>query len=72
MRSYKAKESFKWEASTHRVVDRLGDLMSRVVVVCDRESDIYEYLSWLLEKRYRFVLRATWGRGLLESDQDVW
>jgi hypothetical protein len=63
---YKDKESFKWQGASERVRQRLSpEKMRHVIEVCDREADIYEYLSYKLEAQERFVVRrATRNRSL--------
>ena len=68
-RAYGDKESFKWEQASVRMAERLGEAMARTISVCDRESDIYEYLSYKLEHGHRFVLRAQSDRRVLASSQ---
>ncbi len=66
-RDYKEKESMKWETASRHMEARLGtELMSRVISVCDRESDVYEYLTYKSEQR--FVIRASSNRSLVSSD----
>ncbi len=61
-REYKEKESYKWEKSSDSVAKRLGDDMSKVISVCDREADIYDYLHYKIENNQRFVVRAAFDR----------
>lgn len=68
-RAYADKESFKWEHASRRMAERLGEAMQRTISVCDRESDIYEYLTYKLSQGHRFVLRAQANRRLLPSAQ---
>ena len=42
--------------------ERLGEVMSRTISVCGRESDIYEYSSYKLGHEQRFVVRAAQDR----------
>jgi len=63
-RRYQEKESVKWEQSTERMCDRLPDT-GNVITVCDREADIYEYLSYLIDSEQRFVVRAAQDRCLV-------
>ncbi len=63
-RAYDEKESVKWEQATERMSGRLGDT-SNVLTVCDREADIYDYITYLVEHGQRFVLRAGQDRCLL-------
>lgn len=63
-RAYEEKESFKWQQASERFAERLGsELMPRVVSICDREADIYAYLSYKVKQGERFVVRAQWDRG---------
>jgi hypothetical protein len=63
-RAYEDKESAKWEQATARMTSRLGET-SNVVTVCDREADIYDYITYLVGHGQRFVLRAAQDRCLL-------
>lgn len=70
-RNYQSKESYKWQQASERVCARLGEAMARTISVCDRESDVYEYLQYKQVEGQRFVLRAQSDRGLLESGQTL-
>ena len=60
---YEEKESFKWQSASERVRERLGpETMQRVIVVCDREADVYEYLEYQFETAGRFVVRSSIDR----------
>jgi hypothetical protein len=60
-RAYEDKESAKWERASRHLEQRLGaEVMARVISVCDREADIYEYLRFKCGQRY--VVRAAWNR----------
>ncbi len=61
-RAYKEKESYKWEHASRVMSERLGELMSRTISVCDRASDIYDYLHYKLSHQQRFVVRAAQDR----------
>jgi len=52
------KESDKWQTASDRCRERLGDLMPRVIAVCDREADIFDYLDHKQSHDERFVVRA--------------
>ncbi len=67
-RPYTEKESFKWQHASERVEDRLGEDMSRVVQVCDREADVYEYLAYKTERDHRFVVRVSWDRRIVGDE----
>jgi len=66
-REYQDKESFKWQHASQQVANRLGDQMNRVVAVCDREADIYEYLQYKSQQSERFIVRAAQDRCLLQK-----
>ncbi|MGA0588889.1 IS4 family transposase, partial [Dyella sp. KRB-257] len=63
-RAYADKESAKWQRASEQVAQRLGPTMAQVISVCDRESDVYEYLHYKREHQQRFVLRARVDRGI--------
>lgn len=66
-RAYESKESDKWQQASERAQQRLGETMARTVTVCDRESDVYEYLHYMLAQGHRFVVRAQGDRNLTSS-----
>ncbi|WP_252176940.1 IS4 family transposase [Endozoicomonas sp. 4G] len=68
-RPYEEKESFKWQQSSENIKHRLGAQMTKVVSVCDREADVYEYIQYKLTHDQRFVVRATQNRILIDHDQ---
>lgn len=70
-RPYEEKEAFKWQQASMSMSERLGELQSRVISVCDRESDIYEYLHFKLSQQQRFVVRSTYSRCIEESDEKL-
>lgn len=62
-RSFEDKESFKWRRASEKLRERLDpEAMARTVSVCDREADVYEYLSYKVELGERFIVRAAWDR----------
>ena len=69
-RPYEEKESFKWERATQALRERFGDGMCRVISVCDREADLYQYLATKIVHAERFVVRACFSRGL--DDGYLW
>lgn len=62
-RSYQDKESIKWEQATGQMHARFGDV-SNIVTICDREADIYKYLTYLMDNEQRFVIRSGQNRCL--------
>jgi len=65
-RPYEDKESFKWQRACEKVSERLGDTMQRVITVCDREADVYEYLLHKSGRHEGFVVRSSWSRRVLD------
>ena len=65
---YEQKESYKWTRNARAMRERLADKMADVVAVCDRESDIFDYLHDKLMHGERFIVRAAQDRQLLEAD----
>jgi len=68
---YKEKESFKWQRSSENMATRLGENMRQVISVCDRESDIYEYLDYKVTQQQRFVIRTHHNRKLDDVDDKL-
>jgi hypothetical protein len=66
-RDYEDKESYKWEENSKNISKRMGELMTRVISVCDRESDIYDYMKYKLKNNQRFIVRAAHNRRLEEK-----
>jgi hypothetical protein len=59
--TYATRESSKWEMSDRNMSRRLHD-MRNVILVADREADLYEFLSYLDDQQRRFVVRAQTNR----------
>lgn len=70
-RAYEDKESFKWQQASEALSARLGEAMSRVVSVCDREADVFEYLDYKRTRGERFVVRAAWNRRTSEANEGL-
>lgn len=66
-RPYEEKESVKWQTSSGLMAQRLGDVQSNVISVCDREADIWQYLEYKVSQGQRFVVRAAQNRRLENS-----
>ncbi len=71
-RAYREKESYKWEQASTDVAARLGDTMHKVISVCDREADIYEYLVYKHQQQQRFVVRSMQSRCIEEHDNKLY
>ena len=71
-RPYEAKESFKWQATSEHIESRLGDLMERVIEVCDAEADVYEFLAFKTNQGHRFIVRIAQNRRLSDADERLW
>ena len=70
-RPYHDKESYKWEDNSKKIGERLGPSMSRVISICDREADIYEYLQYKISNAQRFIVRASWNRRLQGDEENL-
>lgn len=70
-RAYEDKESFKWQQASERMASRLGETMAHVISVCDREADVYRYLSYKGEQGQRFIVRAAWERRVEDEGDSV-
>lgn len=70
-RAYEDKESHKWEQASQRTAERLGATMVRTISVCDRESDVYEYLDYKRRNAQRFVIRAKVDRRVVDGAQNL-
>ncbi len=66
-RPYEEKESYKWQKVSEHMAQRLGEIQSWVISVCDREADIWHYLDYKLSQGQRFVVRAAQNRLLAEA-----
>jgi len=75
-RPYEEKESYKWEAAHKRMTQRLGtELMKQVIMVGDREADIYQLMAYYQNPIARYVVRASWDRavrGPQPEDEYLW
>jgi hypothetical protein len=56
------KESFKWLDCSNNVAQLLGDLSCNVILVSDRESDIFEYFAQERPKNFDFLVRVKFNR----------
>ncbi len=70
-RAYEEKESYKWEHASRQMTARLGDLQNRVISVCDREADIYDYLYYKQLNEQRFIVRASQNRKTSDSEEKL-
>lgn len=67
-RAYEDKESYKWQRSSEAMAHRYASVMDRIISVCDRESDIFEYMAYKQDMQQRFVVRVHHDRTLLDSE----
>ena len=65
-RAYEDKESYKWEQASTNMSARLGEHINKVISVCDREADLFEYLAYKTEQKQRFVVRSMQSRCIQE------
>ncbi len=71
-RAYNEKESFKWQATSVRLSQRLGPVMDRVIELCDAEADVYEFLDYKVKNNQRFIVRVSQNRCLSDADEKLW
>jgi hypothetical protein len=64
------KESMRWVDMARQVSGSIP-ASTKVVMVGDRESDIYEVIALSLES-YDFLIRAAWNRRLYQSEDYLW
>ena len=62
------KESYKWIEAL-RDVNKLVSTADRVVTVCDREADIYEFISEAFSLKAEILIRASADRKLAEEPE---
>lgn len=68
-REYKTKESYKWQRSSEAMTARYANVMDNIISVCDRESDIFEYIAYKDKYQQRFIVRAKHER-IVTTDGD--
>ncbi|MGH8142915.1 MAG: IS4 family transposase [Steroidobacteraceae bacterium] len=64
-----AKESFKWLCAS-REAHQHTPPGCKVVMLCDREGDVYEHIVDLMEHKGSYVIRARSDRRLVPEDND--
>lgn len=60
--SYEDGEGSKWQSTSERIAAAAGPKMKQIIMVADRESDIYAYLAFKSENEQRFVVRGRFDR----------
>lgn len=50
----------------------LGDSMANVILVCDREADIYDYLIYKIANQQQFVVRSMMSRHIEEGSDKLY
>lgn len=65
--SIEQKESYRWIQGLE-TVQQLKPENTRVITICDRESDIYEFFVAAERCQAEFVIRAAWSRHLKDSE----
>lgn len=70
-RPYEEKESFKWQMALEAIEKTLYEIKAHLIIVSDRESDVFEYLMVLLGQDWRFVIRSSWDRNLVDTTERV-
>jgi hypothetical protein len=65
------KESGKWQAASESCRALLGEQMRKVISVCDREADIFDYLENKQRHAERYVVRGKHRRKIEESSENL-
>jgi hypothetical protein len=65
------KESGKWQAASEFCRAVLGEQMRKVIAVCDREADIFDYLENKQQHDERYVVRGKHRRKIEESSENL-
>lgn len=65
------KESGKWKDASFFTRKYLGEMMAKVISVCDREADIKDYMEDKMRHGERFVVRARHNRKLDNSEDKL-
>lgn len=65
--SIEHKESYRWLQGLEQV-QNLKPENVRVITICDRESDIYEFFVAAQQTQSEFVIRAAWNRHLEDTE----
>jgi Transposase DNA-binding len=65
--SIEQKESYRWIQGLE-TVQKFKPEKTRVITLCDRESDIYEFFVASERCQAEFVIRAAWNRHLKDSE----
>ena len=69
-RNKKEKESFKWQKTSEDLNEQFANT-DNILHVCDRESDIYEYLDHQQSNENRFIVRANHDRKLINLNSKL-
>ena len=65
------KESGKWGDASYFSRNRLGELMSRTISVCDREADDFAYLEEKSKNGERYVVRSKHQRKIEHEGEKI-
>lgn len=65
-----SRESLRWARGMKQASERLGPMAGTVIHVADREGDIYELLTQLVESKQRFIIRAAQDRVIEPMEKD--
>ncbi len=56
------KESFRWIEALDVISKRFGNSSSKIIMLGDRENDIYEFIQLSAEKEVGYVIRGSYDR----------
>jgi len=65
------KESYKWLRALMRTVDLLPAEV-QAVTVCDRESDMYEFIGKAEALKTQYLIRSSWNRSIQVEHEDYY
>ncbi len=68
-RAFEDKESYKWVQGLPDATTQAE--LPEAVVICDRESHVYDFLDELMERRMDFIVRAAEGRSFTPDNQEL-
>lgn len=66
--SIEEKESYKWIDTMDKSLNGISIPNTRVVTVCDREADIYEFFQHAISKGHHLLVRMTQNRRITDDN----
>jgi len=68
------KESFKWVEAAQAIVSHFNEKPDppEVIMICDREGDIFEYIEYVNSHKMHAIVRSSHNRSLQDGDENLW